>query len=98
MKEKVEFERFEATDEDGQVFTIIGYQYFITHKPVYGVPVVLKGDMEYWTDTGLPVRKIDSHKFRIVTAAETITSLMEKFTSFGPRPSAIEVQAMSRYE
>jgi len=42
MKEKVEFERFEAMDKDGRIFRISGYQYYITHAPVYGQPVVLK--------------------------------------------------------
>jgi hypothetical protein len=73
MKEKVEFARFPARDKDGRVFNIIGYQYYISHNPVYGTPVLLKGDIEYWTDTGLPVRKIDSESFRIATTRETIT-------------------------
>ena len=98
MKERIEIERFQAKDKDGQTFNIIGYQYYITHSPVYGVPVVLKGDIEYWTDAGLPVKKIDSRRFRIFETKETITRLLEKLTSVAKKPDAIEVQAINRYE
>ena len=80
MKEKVEFERFEAMDKDGRLFKISGYQYYVTYAPVYGQPVVLKGDMEYWTDSGMPVRKIDSKTYRIAATKETITRLIEKLS------------------
>jgi hypothetical protein len=98
MKEKVEIERFEARDKDGQIFRIIGYQYFITHAPVYGQPVVLKGDVEYWTDSGLPVRKIDSTTYRVATTKETITRFLAKFSLFASRPEAIDVHPVTRRE
>jgi hypothetical protein len=73
MKEKVEFARFPAKDKHGRVFTVVGFQNYVSHNPVYGSPVILKGDVEYWTDSGLPVRQIDSETYRIVTSKETIT-------------------------
>ena len=96
MKEKVEFERFQAKDKDGQVFNIIGYQNYITYSPVYGVPVVLKGDLEYWTDTGLRVTKVDSRAFRISQSEEETTRLIEKLTF--AKKKDIEVYADKLYE
>jgi hypothetical protein len=40
MKEKIEFARFQAKDKDSRLFNIIGYRYFITHKPVDGIAVI----------------------------------------------------------
>ncbi len=97
MKEKVEFERFSAKDKHGRIHHLIGYQVYITYAPVYGQPVVLKGDIEYWTDTGLPVRKIDERTFRVSASKETITRFVEKFTSFG-NSNEFDVYACNRYE
>lgn len=66
-----------------------------TYAPVYGQPVVLKGDIEYWTDTGMPVRKVDSKTYRIDTTKETLTRLVEKF-SFSSKKE-IEVYATNRH-
>ena len=73
MKEKVELTRFAAKDGGGRIFNIIAYQYYINHRNDDGNAVIVKGDVEYWTDTGLPVRKIDSETFRIATTKETVT-------------------------
>ena len=70
---KEEFARFAAKDKDGRVFKVVAYQSYVTHRPVYGRPVVLKGDKEYWTDTGLPVEKLDSETYRIARCREKIT-------------------------
>ncbi len=72
MKEKVESARFAAKDSGGRIFTIIAYQYYTTHRTDGGNNVDTRGELEYWTDTGLPVRKIDSETFRIATTKETI--------------------------
>jgi hypothetical protein len=98
MKEKVEFERLQAKDKDGVVFNIIGYQYLITHTPVYGRPIVLRGDIEYWTDSGLPARKIDARTFRIYTVQETSTRFLDRFTLSNNVPRAIEVYASAPHE
>ncbi len=73
MKAKEELTRFAARDRAGRTFNIIAYQNYVIHKPVYGSQVTLKADMEYWTDNGLPVMKLDSETFRIATNKETIT-------------------------
>ena len=73
MKEKVELARFAAKDSGGRIFNLIAYQYYLTQPNADGQQVLIKGDIEYWTDTGLPVRKIDSETFRIATTKETIT-------------------------
>lgn len=70
---KEESARFAARDKEGRVFRIVAYQNYVTHRPVYGNPVILKGDMEYWTDSGLPVEKLDSETYRIVQCKEKIT-------------------------
>jgi len=70
---KEELARFSAKDKEGRVFKIVAYQNYVTHRPVYGLPVVLKGDMEYWTDSGLPVEKLDSETYRIAKAKEKVT-------------------------
>lgn len=73
MKEKVESARFTARDGAGRIFTIIAYRYYAHRSDDDGHTVVTKGELEYWTDTGLPVRKIDSETFRIATTKETVT-------------------------
>ena len=74
MKEKVEFARFPTKSLDGRIFIIIGYQYYMSSDaPAHGLPVLLKGDIEYWTDSGLPVRKIDSETYRVATSKETLS-------------------------
>ncbi len=98
MKEKVEFECFDATDAEGQTYKIFGYQCYITHAPVYGQPVVLKGDVEYWTACGKPVLKIDSKTFRVLAASENISHIFEKFISRARTPKAIELSAINRYD
>ncbi len=72
MKEKVEFARFPTKSKDGRIFTIIGYQYYVSSTPAHGLPVLVKGEIEYWTDSGLPVRKIDSETYRVATSRETL--------------------------
>jgi hypothetical protein len=70
---KEEFSRFSARDKEGRVFRIVVYQNYVTHQSVHGRPVVLKGDMEYWTDSGLPVEKLDSETYQIMQGREKIT-------------------------
>ncbi len=75
MKERVEFVRFAAKNASGLIFTVIGYQYFVSHNPLYGLPVRLKAEVEYWTDAGTLLIQIDTDTYRFQASKEIITRL-----------------------
>jgi len=72
-KEKVQVNTFTATDEVGRTFEVRVYQEFTVSPSPAGLSR-LPGQMEFVTDTGLPVAviDIDAGEFQIMDGSITV--------------------------
>lgn len=67
-----EIDRFQAKDDDGQLFTVVEYQHMIEVTPISGPTSIVKGTKEMLLTNGHSVEYIDDETFKVVETGKLI--------------------------
>jgi hypothetical protein len=72
MNREIEIERFNVRAEDGQEYTIVVFQQFISAAHLTDPQAEIPGSKRLVTNTGLPVSYVNAETFEIVGVGQVV--------------------------